>query len=261
MTIPLMRTAPHLSACEQWLQESLAALKRSATGSFRPAALDLPGIHEQLLQAICSGDPHQPDLVLQSLACSSPDQPVNVVQLVFPLIHQLENDWLTEKRNYSDTLQAFWNLQQWMERHLRRPSGGFPNRAHPQIDSRVLLSTAPGCEHNLGILAVSHFFQAQGLHAQVLTDGKRHAIVDALTSKEFDFLGLSVGHDAGLDGLIDFLNELRFASRNPRLRIFIGGNIFTMPHSEYAWIGADFLAHGPEDAFTYCLSVAQPKLH
>ncbi len=257
-----MRSASNSSTCEQWLQNSLMAFKKSASDAFSSASRQVREINDQLMVAICTGDLNRCDQVLWELSQDEPDHQINVIQLVLPLIYQIESDWLMDHRNYSDTLQAFWNLQQWVERHQKRSLRTLSHSASPQHFPKVLLSTAPGCEHNIGILAVSHFFHDQGLSSvQVLTDGKRESVLESLTSHEFDFLGLSIGHDAGLDGLIDFITELRATTRNPRLKIFVGGNIFTLPRSEYAWIGADHLAFSPEDAFAYCMSVAQPKPH
>ena len=257
-----MRSVSNSSTCEQWLQGSLMAFKKSASDLHGSASRNVRARNEQLMTAICIGDLNRCDQVLAELSQVDPDRQINVIQLVLPLIYQIESDWLSDRRNYGDTLEAFWNLQQWVERHQKRSSETLTRPSNPHHFPRVLLSTAPGCDHNLGILTVSHFFREQGLtSAQVLTDGKRESVLDALTEHEFDFLGLSVGHDAGLDGLIDFLSESRAISRNHRLKIFLGGNIFTLPQSEYSWIGADHLAYRPEDAFAYCMSVAQPKPH
>ena len=54
-------------------------------------------------------------------------------------------------------------------------------------------------------------------------------------------------------GLADHIKNFRSVSKNPSIRIILGGNVFDMRASEYDWIGADYIAYSPNEALQYCL--------
>lgn len=256
-----MRPPSDSRHCEPWLREALSALKRSTQNRMREHDERLRAHHDQLLAAACAGDQAMCRRIIDETRQRQQPEPPNIVELVLPLVYRIETDWLHDRRSFSDTLFAFWNLQQLLQHHHDRQHtrlDPFDNIHHRRS---MLLSPAPGCQHSIGTLAVADFFRSHGWKTTALTDSTHRAIVNTLSSSEYDFLGLSVGHDEGLDGLADFLYEVRACSRNAALRILVGGNIFTLSKSEYSWIGADFLATSPMDALAYCMASFQSHPH
>jgi len=165
---------------------------------------------------------------------------------------------LSDERDYNATLSSFWCLQKLLEYSELE----FPNKPLAKTDltqGKVVLATAPGCQHNLGILVVSDYFRSWGWQSVTLLDTTRELLLQEVRDTSIDFLGLSVGHDAGLKGIPELLQELRLISINPALKIFVGGNIFDLSVEEYDWIGCDCLVTSPQDALQFCSSYTQYK--
>jgi methanogenic corrinoid protein MtbC1 len=245
--------------CEQWLHDALSAFKQSAPMRGLQKGSDAGSLQQQLLSAACAGNQARCVQLMNALLKHPASTQHQLMSIVLPVVYQIEQDWREDRRDYSTTLFAFWNLQQMLHHHLEHPT------PPPSISSRhagqILITPAPGCQHNLGVHAVADFFRHQGWPTQMLISGQRDAILERIGQQPFEFIGLSVGHDEGLDGLADFLKACRRHSANPGMQIMIGGNIFTLSQSAYAWLGADFVATDPGAAHAFCLARTSPKPH
>ena len=245
--------------CTQWLQNSLRSLKTDPVEERDPST-DLVLPRQQLLEAL-----YGRDLVAAQRICQEFDElrawtQSSVRDLILPSVYALEQEWLVDRRDYNETLTAFWYLQQLLERPKNRPNHPSSVRS-TSVQGRTVFATAPGCQHNLGVLVVSDYFRSWGWQVSTLLEGRREVLVREVSSQTIDFLGLSVGHDAGLKGMPELIQELRACSCNSAMKILIGGNIFDMPVGEYAWIGADCLVSTPLDALQYCASIAHHRTH
>lgn len=247
------------SACADWLEDALRGLKGKGNGPLVPSTGWASQRHELLLAV------HRGDLAVAQEICQTHDQRRSqagscVVELILPTVHQVEKQWLSDAWAYNDVLFAFWNLQQLL---LRRQDAGAPKRQWMGSASHgsAVFAPAPGNDHNLGALVVSEHFRACGWQVDTLLEGRKETLLQWVSERSVDVLGLSVGHDAALFGLGDLLLELRAASRHPAIRILIGGNVFEAAAAHYDWLGADCLAVTPEDALRYCASLAQRQNH
>ena len=256
-----MESGTKSNLCVMWLQECLSSFKESTFPTLFAGEDDLHEYQEKLLSAACMGDQETCRRIIDDISKNSTASQLNILKIILPVIYKIESDWLSDRRNFSDTLLAFWNIEQLIKNHSDKISGlikPFTNFKNPLS---ILLAPAPGCEHTIGVFAVFNHFRSQGYTPVMLNKVTRGSIIDIVTSDYFDYIGISVGHDEGLDGLTDLLIDLRSTSINPAIKIIVGGNIFTLPKSEYSWIGADFLATSPEDAFAYCLTSSQSNSH
>lgn len=256
-----MKSGTKSNLCVEWLKECFSSLKESTFSTPYTGEYDLLEYHEKLLFAACTGDQESCHRTIEEIFEKKSASQPNILQIILPVIYKIEKDWLTDRRNFSDTLFAFWNIEQLIKNHndqISAPAKSFTNFKN---SFSILLTPAPECEHTIGVFSAFNYFQSQGYTPTILNKATRESIINSVASNHFEFIGISVGHDAGLDGLVDFLTAIRSISINPFIRIIIGGNIFTLPKSEYSWIGADFLAISPEDAFAYCLASSQMNLH
>lgn len=247
--------------CDQWLSDSFrafreqAGLRPSATFSSDNTALT------QLYSAICRGDLNAAERICQAYAQTESVSLARVIDLVLPTVYQIEREWQTDARSYADTVYAFWNLQRLIERLEVLSRNSSTHRERAQVRGRILFASAPDCRHHFGVLVASDFFRANGWHVLSQLDIDRAGLLQTLQDEPFDFLGLSIGHDGGLQGLVDLVREVRMSSCNPNLRVLIGGNIFTLPRSQYDWVGADYVAISAIDAMAYCAPLVQPPTH
>lgn len=103
-----------------------------------------------LLETFCDGDLQQAELILNSSLESASVGTRDQLSLVRPVILQLENDWRAGQRSYTDTVYAFWNVEQLLSRlESQRPSQTRP-KGSAWVGSfwlpRQKLSTSSGCQ-------------------------------------------------------------------------------------------------------------------
>ncbi len=258
--MPIFRFMPDtFTLCEQWLHDALTAFKQSALLTRHQAEGHAEKLQRQLLNAACAGQQALCHRLIVAFQNKHPAAQHPLMSIVLPVIYQIEQDWREDRRDYSTTLFAFWNLQQVLQQNIDSPPAH--RSAMTSHSAQVLIAPAPDCEHNLGIYAVADFFRTQGWPTQMLVDARPQVLLERISRQHVDFLGLSVGHDAGLDGLADFLQECRKRSAHPKMRILLGGNIFTLRKSSYAWLGADLVALDPAEAHAFCQTHTSTKPH
>ncbi len=252
--------ADPFSSCERWLQDALSAFKKSAPATSQKGQ-EIQELQRQLLNATYTGQQAHCHRLIEDYQNQHPQCSPSLLTIVLPVVYQIEQDWREDRKDFNATLFAFWNLQQVLQQQIeRQPITPANTDMNPQM-SHMLIAPAPNCAHNLGVYAVTDFFRRLGWSPHMLSEGARPLILSRIRQRHYDFLALSVGHDAGLDGLVDFIHECRTSSANTALRILVGGNIFTLPQSAYAWMGADHIAADLKDAYAYCRVSGSAKPH
>lgn len=246
--------------CNKWLDESFRTFKLRAHQA--PAKIPKPpperATTTSLLGAFCSGDLERAELILKISLENSAEGPRPSFSIVLPVIIQLEREWVSGQRTYADTVYAFWNVERFMSRLENHGS----RQTTPRLPAwgRILLAAAPDTQHIFGLSVVEDTFRAAGWATQTFTNSHPGIIVQTATVEHVDFIGLSVGHDAGLLDLGQFISLLRQKSRNPSVKIILGGNVFSAPANQYDWLGADYVALNVQDALEYCSGWTTPEL-
>lgn len=238
--------------CTNWLGEAIQVLKHRALVSLADRKRRDQGtaVTNALLDAVSAGNLEQTEALLRAVAEHSGAGTLWSPGLMMSVISQLEENWQSDRRSYSDTIFAFWNVQRVLN-HLESKT------AWPlAVGGRIFLATSPGTQHTFGLSVVDNSFRLAGWDTQTFMSGDCDSILDFARTATFDVIGLSVGHDEGLDGLEDFLSVLRSKSRNHAVKIILGGNIFSQPVRQYDWLGADYIALSVESAMEYCSGVA-----
>lgn len=253
-----MTSARDTNECEQWLSSSLRewANRRAdrQAGDPPPSAALQP-----FLEAIYAGHLKTAEAwLVQHRVTDTPGQ-AQVLDWILPAIYEVERNWASDSRSYTDTLRAFWHLQKLLHDSAEVPPPAHPANVHGARNT-VVLAAAPGSEHTFGTQVVDDHFRARGWTPRVLLQTTAEQLKATLRDGAVDVLGLSVGHDAALAGLSQLLMELRAVSQNPQLRIMLGGNIFSMARSEYDWLGADCIAQTAEEAFNFCQMCSRQRL-
>jgi methanogenic corrinoid protein MtbC1 len=91
---------------------------------------------------------------------------------------------------------------------------------------RVMLASAPGSQHMLGLSIVSEFFRKAGWQVVLEVSPSRTELCRAVANEWFDLIGLSVGVDTQLAELPALVQQLRTASRSPMPPVLLGGPVF-----------------------------------
>lgn len=252
--------------CDLWLAQAWVELKAPlAQRDALPLsnALDAEAVQD-LFMALCRGDVPAAHRVCQRWHGPGPDCPpmTHALGLILPVIEQIEHDWQTDRRSYTDTLYAFWNVQRFLQ--TWEAPADFPldpAQATGVPMGRVLIASVPGCQHHLGALVVADLFRTHGWQVQTLIDAPVTRLVQAVRRECPEVIGLSVGHDGGLVGLADLIRSLRNAAPSRPPRIVLGGHVFTQDSTDFAWLGADGIARSAQHALRLCAAWLQLKQH
>lgn len=173
--------------------------------------------------------------------------------LVLPTVRAIEAEWQAGVLPFEDVIAHFWSVQRLIDGLT-----GAARQAGPAGQGAVLLTCPAGEDHGFGLAVVAEEFRAAGWAVEAdRVPGNRH-IVDRLGDESFDAVGLSVGHDGVLAGLADLVQDLRLASRNPRLRVILGGNVLAQAPGAFAFLGADLVAGTGAEAAAWLVRSPRP---
>jgi methanogenic corrinoid protein MtbC1 len=120
---------------------------------------------------------------------------------------------------------------------------------------RIMLSAVPGSQHTMGILMVSEFFHRAGWQVWGEPMATRKDLLEAVSQQWFDVIGISVGSEPQLDNVGELIHALRRASKNPEVRVMLGGPVAIS--SDYARrCGANAVAADAEQAIAIATRLA-----
>jgi MerR family transcriptional regulator, light-induced transcriptional regulator len=167
------------------------------------------------------------------------------LHLFAPAARRLGEMWEEDECDFSTVTVALGRLQ----RLLRELSPAFGSEiAHPANGRRALFVQPRDEQHSFGLSMVAEFFRRDGWD---VIGGVGGAVADPakiVQDEWVDVVGFSVGTDARLPWLRDTIQAIRKTSRNPALRVLVGGPPFAA-HPEWAHdTGADGTAKDGKDA-------------
>jgi methanogenic corrinoid protein MtbC1 len=100
----------------------------------------------------------------------------------------------------------------------------------------------PGEQHTLGVIIVAEFLLRDGWRVLVGAPWTESDLLAMVSSESFDVIGFSVGCENRLASLKREIRRLRTASRNPNVRIMVGGKVFVDQPDMVSRVGADAYA-------------------
>jgi methanogenic corrinoid protein MtbC1 len=155
--------------------------------------------------------------------------------------------------DFTQVTVGLWRLQQVMY----DLSPAFQNDAECGGKSRrAMLVPAPGSQHTLGLFMVAEFFRRAGWDVWGEPSASAPDLLAAVRGEWFDVIGISVGAEFQIEGLSLVILGLRQASRNPGVRVMLGGPLATRNPDLHTRIGADATAFDANQA----LAVAESLL-
>jgi MerR family transcriptional regulator, light-induced transcriptional regulator len=147
--------------------------------------------------------------------------------------------WLADQADFMQVTIATGRLQQL----LRMLAPGFQAAAarhrHPYA---VMLMPAPGEQHTFGLLMLGEFFRRSGWHVVGGPGASPTEPVDSVRRSWIDVAAFSIGSETLLARLVLLINRVRRASRNPGLRVMVGGPLFFQFPDLARRVGADAAA-------------------
>lgn len=154
--------------------------------------------------------------------------------------------WSDDQVSFVDVTIGLCRLHEALHRISEQTDA--PAKAEAGETPSILIAIAPGEQHVFGVLMAGELFRKQGWSVTTETSGDAATITALMTSRRFDMAGLSVSHDGATEGLTRLLKSMRKVSRNPAVKLVVGGPIFEhAPHIAHE-IGADGIAGRGLDA-------------
>jgi methanogenic corrinoid protein MtbC1 len=169
------------------------------------------------------------------------------LKLITPVARHLGWMWEEDEADFSQVSIGLIRLQQ-ITHQL-----GYSYQSGPQCAGRVrrlMIGSAPGSQHLLGLSIVSEFFRKGGWEVVVEIADTESALLEAVQSEWFDLVGLSVGLIEQLPSLADLIAQLKRASRNSKVPVILGGPAFLNSVMQGPELGADGISVNAADAVT-----------
>lgn len=158
------------------------------------------------------------------------------LDLLAPTARRLGDLWQEDLCDFCEVTIAVCHLH----RIVRDFSPTFLSAApRPTIHRTALLAPCSGEQHTFGIYMVAEFFRRAGWTVSIGRSGKARDLVEVVRNQWFAVIGLSLSCDSRVDELAATINAVRRASRNPLIRVLVGGRVFN-DHSDLVHlVGAD----------------------
>ena len=175
------------------------------------------------------------------------------LDLLAPAARYLGEMWEADLCDFTQVTVGLWRLQQVMY----DLSPAFQDDAEYGARSRrAMLVPAPGSQHTLGLFMVAEFFRRAGWDVWGEPSATVPGLLDAVRVEWFDVIGISIGAEFQIEGLSSVILGLRRASRNPGVRVMLGGPVASQSPDLHIRVGADATAFDAHQA----LSVAESLL-
>jgi methanogenic corrinoid protein MtbC1 len=176
------------------------------------------------------------------------------LDLLAPTARELGLRWEEDECSFVDVTVAMGRLQ----RVLRELSRAFQNESPaPTRGGQVLLTCLPGEQHTLGLIMVAEFLIRDGFRVHVGAPWSEADLLTLVRTEWFDVIGFSAGCESRLSRMKREIQRIRTHSRNPRVQILVGGQVFSLDPELVARVGADGWARDARESPT----VARELVH
>jgi len=172
--------------------------------------------------------------------------------LFLPAIRNVGQAWKNDTADFAQISLAFALLHRLLDRMLPDASARHRiARVLRQDTPRVLVAVAPGDTHSFGAVILTQELRLQGWSVTLRSHQENNRVLDDLANGDFAALALSVSCDESLAGLADFVTACRMSTRDPALRVVIGGAAIQSPFGQYGFLGADVVGLAIDEVATY----------
>lgn len=159
-----------------------------------------------------------------------------LVDVLAPAARAIGLMWETDQSDFFEVTMGVWRLQEAAyELSTRSPSGRIANAPM----RRILISGMPGEEHGFGAIVLAQLFEHRGWEVDRLDDTENSDLTNCVAKHWYDVVGLTVGCRGHIGALPSIIRALRSVSRNPRLKVMVGGQAIGGDAGLATELGAD----------------------
>jgi MerR family transcriptional regulator, light-induced transcriptional regulator len=201
------------------------------------------------------GERQNAALLIERLQTEGLDQEGIFIELITPAARYLGEQWEEDQLGFADVTVGLMLMQEVIH------GMGFEYHDGPQHATcvkRVMLASAPGSQHVLGLSIVSEMFRKAGWQVVLEVSPSRTQLCHAVQNEWFDLVGLSVALDSQLDTLSSLVDSLKAASRNPATPVLLGGQAFSMGGHRAEAFGAQAICVDARECVPMALAALAP---
>ena len=199
----------------------------------------------RFLDIVLGADETAPTRFVDALRDGGVEISTVYLELLGPTAVSLGDMWVEDTCDFFDVTVAVGRLQRVVRELGQAFVATSPGTAPA---GRVLLSCLPGDQHTLGMYMVAEFLLRDGWGVRVGTPVTADELAAVLRDEWFDVVGFSAACDVRLLALRHEVAAVRRHSRNPDVRVLVGGRVFVEHPELAARVGADAFATSAEDA-------------
>lgn len=173
------------------------------------------------------------------------------LELIAPAARQLGQMWEQDLCDFTEVTCGLVRMHEITHRL------GFEYQNGPQLGGdvqRIMLASAPGSQHFLGMTIVSDFFRKAGWDVVIEISLSEKELTHAVSNEWFDVIGISCATEAQLKALPGLIQALKAASGNPEPGVLLGGPIFTVQEHNAQSLGADGICIDVKEAVALAAS-------
>lgn len=167
------------------------------------------------------------------------------VELLGHSARRLGELWEEDRCDFVEVTMGLWRLQEVM-RSLAMRSTNFLHTV--EAPPTVLFASMPGDQHSFGALMIGEIFSRSGWESEVVFEPTTKDLLAVVARRAFDLVGLTVTNDCPSGVLADLVSAIRSVSRNPAIRIIVGGRAINGDRALAAAVGADGTARDADSA-------------
>lgn len=201
------------------------------------------------------GKREQAIALIERLRSEGLEQEDIFVELITPAARYLGEQWEEDQLGFAEVTIGLVLMHEVIH------GMGYEYHDGPQQGSgvkRVMLASAPGSQHVLGLAIVSEFFRKAGWQVVLEVSPSRTELCHAVQNEWFDLVGLSVALDSQLDALSALVGSLKSASRNPCTPVLLGGPVFTIGSHRAEAFGAEAICVDARECVPLAASMMAP---
>lgn len=159
------------------------------------------------------------------------------LDLLQPAAQRLGHLWEQDERDFTAVTAATARLNQVLQ--ACSPGYSLTEVDESICGQRALLLPVPGEQHTFGVHMVGDFLRTLGLDVWVDPLDTEEELADLVARKSFAIVGFSMSAERHLDRLRGCVASVRSKSRNPDVRILVGGSLFVARPELVHEVGAD----------------------
>lgn len=161
-----------------------------------------------------------------------------MVELLAPVARRLGTLWEEDRCDFVEVTMGLWRLQEVVRELSTRfaPPFGLNGGERPR---RALFVALPGDQHDFGAAMIGEVFHHHGWDVETAPGADMSELLAEVSRHHYDLIGLTVSCDCHIACLPSAILSVRSVSRNPGVRVMVGGRVFVEDAALAERVGSD----------------------